>query len=78
MNLNKKNVLVLVLLLIVIVLWVLLARSKKDVSDLNKRIDYQESLISEHCWVCKQAQSDLKLLYSEKKNLLSGFTSEIQ
>lgn len=50
--------------------------NKTDTSELNKKIDIQEWLIRNHCWVCYQAKKDLQLLYTEKSESMSGFIKE--
>lgn len=73
---NKQNLIIWFVILVILALWIIIWQSLPDdeVSELNKKIDIQERLISNNCWVCYWAKVELENLYLQKKSIMSGFT----
>lgn len=72
----KNKIIIWVMWLLFIWLFIYSIAKSNEVSELNKQIDIQEKKIQEHCNICYEAQTELKTLYWDKKQSLSGLIME--
>lgn len=72
----KNKIIIWVMWLLFIWLFIYSIAKSNEVSELNKQIDIQEKKILEHCNICYEAQAELKTLYWDKKQSLSGLIKE--